>query len=120
MADQALSQDEVLANMLQYAAVSIAEGKSKKKVVNEFVNDGVPEEVAEEVVRRANDYKKAEFRKAGIKTLLIGVGFLVAGGVITAVTYSAASGGGTYVVTTGLFLVGAINVLRGLFRMASG
>ena len=120
MAEKGASQEDVLSNMLQYAAVAIAEGKSKRVVVDEFVQDDVPEDMAEQIVQQANSYKKSEFRKAGIRTLLIGVGFVVAGAVVTGITYSAASGGGTYVVTTGLFLVGAWNILKGLFRMAKG
>lgn len=49
------------------------------------------------------------------RPLLFGLGMLLLGGVITASTYSAANAGGTYVVTTGLFAVGGINIARGLW-----
>jgi len=62
----------------------------------------------------------SEQRSQGLKRLGIGVAMLAIGGVITGATYSSASsGGGHYVVTTGLFLVGAINVLRGIFAFVA-
>jgi len=57
-------------------------------------------------------------RSLGLKRLGIGVAILAIGGVITGATYASASrSGGGYMVTTGLFLVGAINVLRGLWEL---
>jgi uncharacterized membrane protein YvbJ len=52
----------------------------------------------------------------GLASMGCGVVLLAVGGIITWATYSAASGGGTYVVTTGLFIVGGIALLRGLWR----
>jgi uncharacterized membrane protein YedE/YeeE len=46
--------------------------------------------------------------------LLVGLGMVLLGGIITGATYSAADPGGTYLVTTGLFLVGGLNTVRGL------
>jgi hypothetical protein len=40
---------------------------------------------------------------------------LTLGGLVTLGSYAMADGGGTYVVTTGLLLVGAYNFLRGLY-----
>ena len=47
--------------------------------------------------------------------MLTGLGLAALGGIITAVTYANASGGGMYVVTYGLFIVGGLNFLRGLY-----
>ncbi|MFQ2917788.1 hypothetical protein ACK3YF_00915 [Aeromonas allosaccharophila] len=113
-------QQELISQLFNHAAISLAEGKSMKSVVAEFVDKGVPLGIAENIVAQANKYKKEEFRKGGLKTLGIGVALLAFGGVITAVTYSAAGPGGTYVITSGLFLVGAITILRGLWRTMVG
>lgn len=51
-------------------------------------------------------------------TLGLGLGLVVLGGVITAVTYSSASAGGHYVVPAGLFVVGFILVLKALIGLA--
>lgn len=45
------------------------------------------------------------------RSLLISIGLLALAGVITGVSYSLAEPGGTYTVTTGLFLFGGINML---------
>ena len=49
------------------------------------------------------------------RPLMWGIGMVVLGGIITLVTYATASGGGTYVITTGLFVVGGINLIRGIY-----
>lgn len=45
------------------------------------------------------------------------IGFLTLGGIITGITYSMAKPGGTYVATTGLFLVGAISGVVAIWRL---
>ncbi|MFM7730013.1 MAG: GYF domain-containing protein [Flavobacteriales bacterium] len=55
----------------------------------------------------------------GVAHILVGLGFLALGGLITWGSYAAASNGGHYVVTTGLFVYGAISLLRGLFKSIS-
>ena len=44
-------------------------------------------------------------------------GLWTLGGIITGITYSMASPGGTYVATTGLFLVGAISGAVAIWRL---
>ena len=59
-------------------------------------------------------------RKAGVKNMLVGAAWCIGGTVITAVTYSTAKGGGTYVVAWGAIVFGAIQFLKGLFQMIAG
>jgi len=113
-------QEKIIQKLFNHAAIELAEGTSKELIIAGFVDSNIPREIAENIVAQANDYKKSEFRKRGMKTVAMGVGFLLLGGVITAITYSAASGGGTYVVTTGLFLVGALTIAKGLWRTLLG
>ena len=58
---------------------------------------------------------RSAYRQAGMKNAGIGMLWCVGGIIVTAVTYSAASGGGTYFVAWGAILFGAIQALRGLF-----
>jgi hypothetical protein len=58
--------------------------------------------------------------KTGLANMAIGVGLAAIGIVITAVTYSAASHGGTYVVAWGAIAVGAWRFLLGLFQVLRG
>ena len=47
-------------------------------------------------------------RASFLSSLLYSVGLLAFGGIITGITYSIADDGGTYTVTTGLFVIGGI------------
>jgi hypothetical protein len=58
--------------------------------------------------------------RTGLVNMGIGVGLAAIGIVITAVTYSAASHGGTYVVAWGAMAVGAWRFLLGLFQILRG
>jgi hypothetical protein len=51
---------------------------------------------------------------SGGKLIAIGAAMLIGGGLLTCASYNAAGDGGSYVVTTGLFIAGAVLVFRGL------
>ncbi|MGD2152144.1 MAG: hypothetical protein PVG79_02675 [Gemmatimonadales bacterium] len=51
---------------------------------------------------------------SGGKLMLIGVAMIIGGGIMTWMSYNAAGEGGSYVVTTGLFIGGAAILFRGL------
>ena len=99
---------------------SIASGKRADVVIHELMQKGVPAHIAAQIVAQAKSVKKAAFRQAGFKVFLAGIGMLVLGAIITSATFSMAKPGGTYVVTFGLFAVGAINAIKGLYRMLVG
>ena len=113
-------QQEVIYNLVIQAANSYAEGKSTNEIVTEFESQGVPQDLAEAIAKRGEEIKKEEFKKSGKTTMLIGVGLAGLGVVITAGTYSAASGGGHYVVTYGLIIGGIWMFLKGMWRAAAG
>jgi len=66
--------------------------------------------------RRAHD----ETEDVSDEMIGLGVAMLVLGALITGITYAAAGGGGTYVITTGLFMVGVIRILQGIARKLGG
>lgn len=51
---------------------------------------------------------------SGKKLIAIGAAMLIGGGLLTCASYNAAGDGGSYIVTTGLFIAGAVLVFRGL------
>jgi hypothetical protein len=51
---------------------------------------------------------------SGGKLILIGAAMLIGGGLMTWMSYNSASEGGSYMVTTGLFIAGAVIVFKGL------
>lgn len=114
------TQEQALAQLIMRSAKMIAEGKSKSDVVAHLVGEGCPNDLAEAIVKRGAEIKAEEFRKSGKATLLIGVGILGLGALITAGSYNMASGGGHYVITSGLFMVGAWFVIKGLWRSVAG
>ena len=59
-------------------------------------------------VRKTSSPRVLEARAKFITSLLYSLALLALGGIITRITYSLASPGGTYMVTSGLFLIGGI------------
>ena len=63
--------------------------------------------------------REAEDEKSKSETYMYiwgGLGLLLVGGVLTLGTYVAAGPSGTYIITTGFFIVGGSLLLRGLIR----
>ena len=66
---------------------------------------------------------RAEHKSQYFKTMLIGLALMIVGIAITAGTYAAAAssrGGGRYVVTWGLIIVGGFRFFKGLIGWAGG
>jgi hypothetical protein len=65
------------------------------------------------------DAERAHKRAQAGKNLLIGVGLLVLGAVVTAATHQAAvsNGGGTYIVAYGPIAIGVVKLFQGLFGL---
>ena len=103
----------------------------KPTIIAQIVNLGYDRETAIQLVDELEQpflraMEQAQAEKKGAKEsakvqLALGIACLVGGGVITLGTYLLASsyGGGIYIVTTGLFLVGGLLLLRGLIRWYS-
>jgi hypothetical protein len=63
---------------------------------------------------------KAGYRAKGLKTMVIGIAMAALGGIITAISYSSARGGGRYFIFTGLILFGVVYFFIGLFNTLTG
>ena len=113
--------DTYVVQLVNEAAVGLANGKKAKAVVEGLVARGVHPSNAEYIVSEADKMKRAAFRKGGVKILIAGIGYLVLGAIITGLALSLSSSfGGFFIVTTGVFLCGIVNVFRGLGRMITG
>lgn len=99
---------------------AIAEGKNPRNITQDLVQQGFEPDNASSLVKQAVQIKKAAMRKAGLRLFFTGVACIFVGIAITAVTYGLAARGGTYVITIGAFVVGAIYILRGLWFMLLG
>jgi hypothetical protein len=101
----------------------LAGGKNKKEIVKELVKQGWSRETANEFVAGAEqavkEYKRSPEGRRVLaekhkKRMIRGLLWTIAGIVITALTYTAASEGGTYFICWGAILLGFIDFLVGL------
>lgn len=95
--------------------------KSKQEVLNELQRCGLPEETANAILQEVCKRFRKEFIPFILKETLKGIGkgllFIIAGAIVTGVTYSMASPGGSYLVTTGLFACGGLMLLKSIFYL---
>ena len=70
-------------------------------------------EAAREYAEADIDAQIRRNKSASSTNMAIGVTMIIAGVGLTAATYSAASGGGRYVVFTGLIVFGFVRLIRG-------
>ena len=79
-----------------------------------LTNAGMPERQAADIVHGLTTRIAEEKRKQANKDILRGALWCGGGLIVTMVTYSMASGGGSYVVAWGAIIFGAIQLIRGL------
>jgi hypothetical protein len=116
-----MNTEQITLQRVVQAANQIAEGKTKSEVISDLEKQGIPSDAALAIATKGEEIKKTEFRKSGQTSMLIGAGLAGLGIAITAGSYSAASsGGGHYVITTGLIMVGAWTFVKGLWRTMAG
>ena len=93
---------------------------NKKKSIEEtktaLIENGLRAEDADVVIANLQNQYKQEKREASNKNMLYGALWCVGGLLVTILTYSAASDGGTYVVAWGAVIFGAIQFFKGLFQ----
>lgn len=98
------------ADMLYNQKKSIEETKAA------LIENGLRAEDADVVIANLQNQYKQEKREAGNKNMLYGALWCIGGLLVTILTYSAASDGGTYVVAWGAVIFGAIQFFKGLFQ----
>jgi len=113
------SADDLMATLVAFAAKRAGDGKNRTQVADELAQKGVPYQIAAEVVNQVFDYRSTLKRREGGKQIGCGFLMLIVGGIITGLTFLIAAPGGTFIVTTGLFIVGAITLIVGLVRWLS-
>lgn len=93
---------------------------NQKKSVEEtkaaLIGNGLKPEDADIVISNLQNQYKQEKKEAGNKNMLYGALWCVGGLLVTFLTYSAASNGGTYVVAWGAVIFGAIQFFKGVFQ----
>jgi DnaJ-class molecular chaperone len=110
------SNEEIIRNLITFAAEEVAKGKKSSEITDEITRMGIPFDVSTQIVKQVFEYRSRVKSRAGGKQIGCGLLMLIVGGIITGITYASAKEGGSYIVTTGLLVVGAINLIVGLFR----
>lgn len=108
------TEDEVIQAVYEHAANLLMEGKSRHQIEADLMDKGLDQESASVVVTNLKNMKKEAEAGQGSKNMLFGALWCIGGIVVTAATYSAASGGGTYVVAWGAIVFGAVQFFIGL------
>ena len=121
-------EQKAIEELSEAVAYELAEGKNKGKIAKELVRQGWPKESAVQFVdsieqglkQYAEQYKNSPEGRQVMASkykrhMLYGILWAVGGTVVTVATYSAASGGGVYVIAWGAIVFGIIDFFRGLF-----
>lgn len=114
------AEEDWLESFYSHAAMSLLEGNAKVTIVYDFMKYGLPKGAAEIVVNKANEHKKNAFRKNGRWEIISGFGFLLFGGIITAISYSTSTPGQEFTVALGALFVGVITITHGVYRSIMG
>ncbi|HAS42941.1 MAG TPA: hypothetical protein DCS93_20845 [Microscillaceae bacterium] len=113
-------QQEVVNQIYDYAAnLLINENYTSYEAKEALIEQGLDQETAAIVIDKLEKDIGEVKQKGANKDMIYGALWCIGGIVVTAASYSAASGGGTYVVTWGAILFGAVQFFKGLVNSAS-
>jgi len=114
------SAEQAVQAIYTYAVKLAASGMSPPDIEESLVKKGLDAGSARVVVEKVMEIKRNAMRQTAEKNMLYGGLWCVGGILVTAATFSAASGGGSYVVAWGAIIFGAIQFLRGVSQRDSG
>lgn len=115
MAEQ--SQEELVQALYQYTADLMSDGLSESDIEAKLQEKGLDAESASMLVRNVMGLRSKAMRAAGKRDMIYGALWCIGGILVTVITFLMASGGGTYVVTWGAIIFGAVQFFRGLSRL---
>jgi hypothetical protein len=120
MSDQDKTKEELVEAFATFVFGQMKAKAQDPRIVDALAEKGIERETAEAFVSKCRVMYRQARRKAGGKEMIVGGLWCVGGLVVTAITYSMASSrGGTYIVTWGAVIFGAIQFFRGLFVFIS-
>ena len=108
---------EMLQALYEDVVKRLISGVSTQTIIRSYVEQGADEKFIRRLIERAKDDIYEHKRRKGFKNLGFGALWFVGGTVVTIATYSAASGGGRYVVAWGAILFGFIQMVSGLVQL---
>lgn len=115
--DMTAEEKEAVEAVYRYAASLMSEGKNDHQIVTALTDQGLDKESAAVVTdalrKQFNQEMGGVNKKQGSRNMLYGMLWAVGGTIVTVATFSAASGGGTYIVTYGAIIGGVIQFIVG-------
>ena len=114
------TEQEIVEAILAFTAEQIQNGTPGFKIEQMLVERGLDQETASTVVADVRRMRREALQSHAKKNMLYGALWCIGGIVITVVSYGAAasgSGGGTYVVTWGAVIFGAVQFIRGVIQL---
>ena len=106
---------DALERAMSYAKDVLRQGMPRAVVEEVLRSQGFDAATASSIVERA-DRAKNERRVAGRRHMIVGAIICVLGIVVTAITYSSAEHGGSYVIWWGAIAFGGLQFFRGLIQ----
>jgi len=113
------SAENIVKTVYAYAAELMKSGLEGPQIQSKLEDQGLDPETAGIVVRNLQRARTSAKRSSGRKNMLFGALWCIGGIVVTAATYSAASGGGTYVIAWGAIAAGAVQFFLGVSQSAA-
>lgn len=111
-------QEKYVQQIYNYAAdLLIKQKQSRETVIQVLVSRGIDQGTASTIVDNIEKQKKVAVSERARKDMLYGALWCVGGIIVTAATYSAASGGGRYVIAWGAIIFGAIQFFKGVAKL---
>lgn len=112
-------QQQMVRAVYMYAAEQMKAGISDAGIIRQLEERGLDNQSARTVVEQLSAARYEALRKAAQRDMMVGGLFCIGGILITAISYSSAASsptGGSYVVTWGAIIFGAIQFFRGWSR----
>lgn len=114
------TQEEIVEAVYSFAAERMHEGADAQQIHAELMQQGLDQDSASQVVSNLFNMRTDAVRSAGKKNMIYGALWCIGGVVVTVVTFSMAANGGSYIVTWGAILFGAIQFFRGAYQATTG
>ena len=108
--------DQLIIAFYEHGATMMAEGHSEDEIEDALVDQGLDCESAQTIVAELATMRAEVMVSEGRKNMLFGALWCVGGIAVTAATFSAAAGSGSYVVAYGAIFYGAIQFFRGALQ----
>jgi hypothetical protein len=100
--------------LYKYIIEQLKQGNNRYQIKEDLEKQGHHPETISRLVDHAFEAHESTKSEGGSKDMLYGALWCIGGIIVTAVTYSAASGGGRYFVAWGAIIFGGIQFFKGL------